>query len=132
MDLGNHNTELLKLHILAVVPFMILDLIEQGGIKEWHIEEAQRYVDILASEGDALLYHSKKKGQTARAFNALCRGLAIMAFFPGGVKFMGLYFEEKTGEDLEALFARLKLEDFEALKAAMEAEEKREAEKLDE
>jgi hypothetical protein len=129
MDLGNHNNELLKLHILAVVPFMILDLIEQGGIKEYHIKEAQRYVDILASEGDALLYHSKKKGQTARVFSALCRGLAIMAFFPDGVKFMGLHFEERSGQDLEALFAQLKLEDFEALKTAMEAEEKREEEK---
>jgi hypothetical protein len=105
---------------------MILDLIEQGGIKDYHIKEARRSVDILASEGDALLYHSKKKGQTARVFYALCRGLAIMAFCPGGVKFMGLHFEEKTGQDLEALFARLQLEDVEALKTAMEAEEKRE------
>jgi hypothetical protein len=126
------DEELLKLHILAVVPFMILDLIEQGGIKDYHITEAQRYVDIIVSEGDALLYHSKRKGQTARVFHALCRGLAIMAFFPGGVRFLGLHFEEQSGQDLEALFAQLKLEDFEALKTAMEAEEKREEENHEE
>jgi hypothetical protein len=116
---------LLKLCIEATVPFMILDIIEQGGIKDYHLEEARRYVDIIASEGDLILYRSKKKGQTARAFNALCRLLAIGAFFPGGIKFMGMHFEEKTGEALEHLLDSLLLEDFEKLKVAMEAEERR-------
>jgi len=129
---GSHNKELLTLHISTIVPFMILDILQTGGIKEHHLREAQRHMETIASQGDLILYRSKKKGETAHAVRALCRLLAIGAFAPGGIIFLGIRFEEDIGKALEHLFAQFKLEDFEALKAAMEAEEKREAEKLDE
>ncbi len=120
------NRDLLILHVSSIVPFMIYDIMQEGGITEYHLEEVRGYVDIIASEGDAILYRDKKKGKTARAMNALCRSLAIGAFFPGGIKFMGMRFEEKSGQALSDLFAKICLEDFEALKMAMEAEEQRE------
>lgn len=47
----------------------------------------------IAEHGDIILYRSKKKGETAAAFNHLARGLAVLAFAPGGVTFAGLHFE---------------------------------------
>lgn len=43
----------------------------------------------IAEHGDIILYKSKKKGETAKAFNALAEGVAILAFMPGGVKIFG-------------------------------------------
>lgn len=60
------------------------------------------------------------------AVHALCQGLAILACSPGGVTFMGVHFEEKTGQAVKAIFASLRVEDFEALRNAMDAEERRE------
>lgn len=46
---------------------------------------------VITEHGDDLLYASKKKGDTARAFNALAKGLAALAYQPGGVTFAGLH-----------------------------------------
>jgi hypothetical protein len=63
------NKELLILHITTIVPFMIFDLIQQGGITEQHMREARSYVETIASEGDAILYSSKQKGKSGRAID---------------------------------------------------------------
>jgi len=127
MNNGEHNQELLKMHVATVVPFMIEDILyKEGGISEQHLAEARGYTDLIGSEGDAILYRSKKKGKSAQLVHALCRCLAIGSFAPGGIKFMGMHFEaESIASALDLLFARIKLADFEALRAAMEAEEKR-------
>lgn len=48
---------------------------------------------VIASKGDVILYKSKKKGETADAFNHLARGLAAASFCPGGIRFGSLHFE---------------------------------------
>lgn len=55
----------------------------------------------IASQGDILLYRSKKKGETAKVFNATAKGIAALSFMPGGVTVFGLHFEA-THPDLEA------------------------------
>lgn len=47
----------------------------------------------IAEHGDIILYRSKKKGETAAAFNALARAVAILSFSLGGVTIFGLHFE---------------------------------------
>ncbi len=50
---------------------------------------------IIAEKGDVLQFRSKKKGETAAAFNALAKGLAALSFCPGGVTFLGDHYENK-------------------------------------
>jgi len=54
----------------------------------------------MGAHGDALMYGGKK-GSAAQAFNALSEGLAMLAFQPGGVKFMEMTFDASV---LEARF----------------------------
>lgn len=51
--------------------------------KRW-TEDASAY---LAAHGDALMF--KVEGKSAKAFNHLARGIAVMAFCPGGVEVFG-------------------------------------------
>lgn len=48
---------------------------------------------IVAEKGDIILFKGKKKGETAAAFNALARGVAILSFCPGGVTLFGQHWE---------------------------------------
>lgn len=59
----------------------------------YRIERAQECADVIASKGDIIMYRSKKRGETGRAFNRLAEGLACLAFVPGGVRFMGIHWE---------------------------------------
>jgi len=58
-------------------------------------EQGQACSQIIAEHGDNILYRSKKRGETALAFNALARAIAILAFAPGGVTAFELHFEAK-------------------------------------
>lgn len=49
----------------------------------------------IAEHGDNIMFRSKKKGDTARAFNRLAEALAICSFAPGGVTFAGMKWEYK-------------------------------------
>ena len=48
--------------------------------------------NIIAHKGDIILYKSNKPGETAEAFNALAKGVAIASFVPGGVCCFGYRF----------------------------------------
>ena len=89
--------ELFRLTLCAALPGCIADLQRVGGPSDWHIEQSALFADEMGSKGDALLYHVK--GETARMMTRLCEVVAIMAFFPGGVKIMGLYFEATIPEE---------------------------------
>lgn len=84
---------LLKLHVEAMVPLAIHDLIRHGGPTSWHQEQARELAWSIAECGDILIYKSDKKGETAKIMNKLIGGLAILAFQPGGITFLGLHFE---------------------------------------
>jgi hypothetical protein len=68
-------------------------LLARGGPHDldldWRLKEelAMR----LAEKGDVLLYRGKKKGETASAFADLARGVALLAFAPGGVSIFGFH-----------------------------------------
>ena len=91
------NEELLKLFISSTVPPLIGGFIQQGGIHDWDIKWLESHVDTFASGGDVILCYEKHK--TAKTIGVFCRCLAIMAFFPGGVTFLGMHFEAKQIED---------------------------------
>ena len=87
---------LLKLSLEAAVPLWIDKLQKQP----WSTVMARKdeAAQIIAEKGDIILYRSKKVGETAKAFNSLAEGVAILAFAPGGVKVFGLHFEAKHPE----------------------------------
>lgn len=57
------------------------------------VKRAHEYAQIVGEKGDVIQFKSKTKGATAEAFNALAKALAVLSFSPGGVRFMGMHFE---------------------------------------
>lgn len=82
---------LLELALSAAVPLWIEEF--RHIPIETLLIQAREAGQVVAEKGDIIQFKSEKKGESAKAFNALARGLAIMAFVPGGVKFLGLHFE---------------------------------------
>jgi|HubBroStandDraft_3_1064219.scaffolds.fasta_scaffold00080_25 hypothetical protein len=54
---------------------------------------AQRAAEEVGSHGDILQFGSKKAGAQADVFNHLAKGIAVLSFCPGGVKFLGDHYE---------------------------------------
>ena len=50
----------------------------------------------VAEHGDNILFRGHKEGETAAAFNALARGIAVLSFCPGGVTLFGMHFETEV------------------------------------
>lgn len=71
----------------AAIPVWIEELKQ----KPWSYLERRgpECSQYIAEHGDVVLYPGKHKGDTAKAFNALAEGIAILSFFPGGVKIFG-------------------------------------------
>jgi hypothetical protein len=86
---------LLKIALSAAVPLWIQELKNKpcDELQAMAADAAQ----IVASKGDLIMFRSKKKGESAAAFNALAKGIAVLAFAPGGVTTFGLHFEAKHG-----------------------------------
>lgn len=61
--------------------------------EEVRLERARECGQVIAEKGDVLQFKSKKKGESAKAFNALAEGLACAAYQPGGITFAGMHFE---------------------------------------
>ena len=89
--------------MLAVaVPLRIAEYEGRGGpdASDTAWLEANRMREF-ASHADEMLYRPKlarDRGKPARMFNEVARALAIMAFFPGGVKFAGTHYIGKRVE----------------------------------
>lgn len=102
MRIQGTNGELLRFALIMGVPNAMRDLHLQGGPLERDWQEARAFADTLATQGDNLLYKSKKKGETAALMTQLIRVLAVMAYVPGGVTAWGLHFDagtpDSTGE----------------------------------
>lgn len=90
-----HNDHLLSTSLSVAVPLWIAQIQKEGWSWEKILEVASRCGQTVASEGDNILYRSKKKGGTAKAFNDLALGMACLAFVPGGVTAFGMHFEAK-------------------------------------
>lgn len=84
-------TALLQAALSAAVPLYIIEM------RSWDWKKisqtAHECAQIVAEKGDVILYRSTVPGETARAFNALARGIACLSFSPGGVTALGLHFD---------------------------------------
>lgn len=93
MSESDTREELLRLTLSIAVSLWV----EQLQKKSWaEVEERARVCgQVVAEKGDIIQFRSKKKGETAEAFNRLAEGIAALSFAPGGVEFLGLHFTNK-------------------------------------
>lgn len=100
MDAG----EALKSILPAAVPLWIHEFkgLPWSEVQAIATESSQ----FIAEHGDNILFRGPKKGDTANAFNHLARGIAVLAFAPGGVTTMGMHFEAIHPESFKGGAAR--------------------------
>lgn len=82
-------TALLPATLALAVPVYIARLQAQGGPTQADRDSVLGLPGLLAERGDVLLYGGAA-GEPATVFNELARGLAVLAFAPGGVRAFGL------------------------------------------
>ena len=91
--------EPLRIALSAAVPLWIAQIQRE----QWGWDEIERVAreaaQVVAEKGDIIMFRSPKKGETAKAFNSLARGLACMSFAPRGVRFSGMHFEAHLPEE---------------------------------
>lgn len=92
-------TDLLATTLALAVPIWI-DRIQRERWPWDRIQaRARECAQIVAEKGDVILYRGKKRGETARAFNALAEGIALASFVPGGIKTFGMHFEAQLQDE---------------------------------
>lgn len=97
VDVASHCPPALLPALQAAVP-MWIDLLR--ATDPWQrVALAKEDAAEVAAHGDVLMYRGGKRGDTARVFNALARGLAIAAYQPGGVTFAGLRWDADDPRD---------------------------------
>jgi len=85
------SNPLLAVSLECAVPLRILE--HRKTDPEERIKRARELANVVASHGDDILYRSKRRGESAAAFNALAEGIALLAYAPGGVTFLGAHWE---------------------------------------
>lgn len=88
----------LALALSCAVPLRIMEYERSGGPTEVDYERCRGYGDLLGEKGDILQFRGGKPGETAKVFNALADGLAVMAFCPGGVTFCGTRYHARAAQ----------------------------------
>ncbi|MBO0813859.1 MAG: hypothetical protein J2P30_01695 [Actinobacteria bacterium] len=78
---------LLEGMLQVTVPMWIAEL--RTYREEDRLAIGRRDGDFVAEHGDDVLYRGHKRGDSAKAFTAVARGLAVLAFQPGGVTAFG-------------------------------------------
>jgi hypothetical protein len=82
----------LVIALRAAVPMWIAEANQRRGetradlLAHWR----RAAVDVVASKGDEILYLGHKRGETAKAFNALARSMAALSFHRGGFRAFSL------------------------------------------
>ncbi|MBM0256372.1 hypothetical protein [Micromonospora sp. 4G55] len=86
----NPANDVLLIGLDAAVPLWMLELAAlPAGIRdERRMRWAAEAADAVAYQGHTLQYGGKR-GEAAKVFNALARGLAAGAYQPGGITFAG-------------------------------------------
>lgn len=85
--------ELFLLTIQTAVPLNIAQIRAKGGPNDMQWDWAREFADELGERGDILQFGGERKGEAATMMNRFTYALAILAFAPGGVNFVGLHFE---------------------------------------
>jgi len=93
------NSALLTIHLQMAVPLRLQEI--QGMPFAERRQHAQIAAQMITEHGDNILFLHRLPGESAKAVNALVNALALLAFQPGGVTFMGLHFEA-TADDAGA------------------------------
>jgi hypothetical protein len=88
---GDDPTSRLLIALNAAVPLWIHEMRHWG--QDERISLAHSLAQTVASKGDALQFGSKRKGETAEVFNCTAKGIAALAYQPGGVDFCGVHWE---------------------------------------
>lgn len=89
MNAGDHA---LLLTALAVSVPLWIDRVRTYD-ESTRANRSNQCVQMICEHGDDIMFKSKKRGESATAFNALAEAIAILSFAPGGVTFHGLHFE---------------------------------------
>jgi hypothetical protein len=98
------NESLLKTSLSAAVPLWAMQFQDEP----WDSIQKQipEITKELCERGDLIMFKSAKKGETAKAFNALARCIAILSFAPGGVDCFGMHFENKHKGEKDGIPSR--------------------------
>lgn len=83
------NEALLAAALGAAVPLWVDQIIREDWPDDRRRREADECSTVVASKGDIIMFRGAKKGETATAFNALAKGVALLSFSPGGVVAFG-------------------------------------------
>lgn len=86
----------------TMLPMAVMLNIREFQNRPWsELQQIATYASqYVAEKGDNILFKSAKKGDTAKAFNELAKGVAVLAFAPGGVTLFGQHFEATHPESL--------------------------------
>lgn len=90
----------LSITLSAAIPLKIMDINLRGGPTKQDFDRARSFADVLATQGDVLMFGGKK-GEAAKLFNELAFACAICAFVPGGITIFGNCYEYKSSKNLE-------------------------------
>lgn len=82
------DRDLLAVTLEALVPLRIFELRNAGDAERMRL--AREASQEVAAHGDVIQFRGKRRGETANAVGWLVTGLAVGAYQPGGVRFMGL------------------------------------------
>lgn len=91
------NEALLAASLGAAVPLWVDQIVREDWSDERRRAEAGSCADVVASKGDVILFRGGKRGETAAAFNALAKGVALLSFAPGGVVCFGTRYSVQDG-----------------------------------
>src|SRR5215467_15934488 len=86
--------EQLRLMLSAALPLAIGLMHQRSGPKKADFELARDFGGVLAHKGDVLMFGGKQ-GEVADLVNRLVHALAVSAFLPGGVTFLGDHWEAR-------------------------------------
>jgi hypothetical protein len=91
------NDSLLSASLGAAVPLWVDQILREGWSDDRMRREAEECSTVVASKGDVILFRSSKRGETAAAFNALAKGVALLSFQVGGVVCFGTRYSVVEG-----------------------------------
>jgi hypothetical protein len=96
----NLNDPHLGIFLSAAVPLQIEEIQSRRGPTKEDMETMREYAKLLNERGVALLFKSKKKGETTQMANGLARAIATLSFAPGGVTLFGQHWESVAEENI--------------------------------
>jgi hypothetical protein len=91
------NDALLSAALGAAVPLWVDQIVREDWPDDRKRREAAECATVVASKGDVIMFRSSKRGETAAAFNALAKGVALLSFSPGGVVCFGTRYSTVEG-----------------------------------